>query len=160
MRFKVLSIISLLFLTSCTSSNGGFPTNFSAILLQDSLINSSKEEINLNIFNTEISLKPNQVAKISICQMNPYNEEAIIFEIYENENNYNYSLHEIEWKYSLSFIDIYMNFYEKTNEEFNKIFFSYAFQNEIPNYEDYFPLVFGSNNYFVYFNNEYAYIGG
>lgn len=116
MRFKVLSIISLLFLTSCASSNVGFPTNFSAILLQDSLINSSKEEIDLNIFNTEISLKPNQVAKIPICQMNPHNKEAIIFEIYENENDYDYSFHEIEWKYSQSFIDIYMNFYEKTNE--------------------------------------------
>ena len=47
MKFKILSIISLLFLTSCAPSNVGFSTNFSAILLQDSLINSSNEEINL-----------------------------------------------------------------------------------------------------------------
>ena len=158
MRFKFLSIISLLFLTSCASSNVGFPTNFSAILLQDSLINSSKEEIDLNIFNTEISLKPNQVAKISICQMNPYNKEAIIFEICENENNYDYSLHEIEWKYSQSFIDIYMNFYEKTNEEIDTIFFKFAFEKELNDYQNCFPLIFGTNNNFTYFNNENVYI--
>lgn len=158
MRFKVLSIISLLFLTSCAPSNVGFPTNFSAILLQDSLINSSKEEIDLNIFNTEISLKPNQVAKISICQMNPYNKEAIIFGIYENENNYDYSLHEIEWKYSQSFIDIYMNFYEKTNEEIDTIFLKFAFEKELNDYKNCFPLIFGSNNNYIYFNNENVYI--
>lgn len=158
MKFKILSIISLLFLTSCASSNAGFPTNFSAILLQDSLINSSNEEIDLNIFNTEISLKPNQVAKVSICQMNPYNKEAIIFEIYENENNYGYSLHEIERKYSQSFIDIYMNFYEKTREEIDTIFFKFAFENELNDYRNCFPLIFGSNNNFTYFNNENVYI--
>ena len=158
MKFKILSIISLLFLTSCAPSNVGFSTNFSAILLQDSLINSSNEEINLNIFNTEISLKPNQVTKISICQMNPYNEEAIIFEIYENENDYGYSLHEIEWKYSQSFIDIYMNFYEKTNEEIDTIFFKFAFEKELNDYQNCFPLIFGSNNNFTYFNNENIYI--
>jgi len=158
MRFKVLSIISLLFLTSCASSNGGFPTNFSAILLQDSLINSSKEEIDLNIFNTEISLKPNQIAKISICQMNPYNKEEIIFEIYENVNDYDYSFHEIEWKYSQSFIDIYMNFYEKTNEEIDTIFLKFAFEKELNDYKNCFPLIFGSSNNFTYFNNENVYI--
>lgn len=158
MKFKIFSIISLLFLTSCASSNVGFPTNFSAILLQDSLINFSNEEINLNIFNTEISLKPNQVAKISICQMNPYNEEAIIFEIYENENNYDYSLYKIAWTYSQSFIDIYMNFYEKTNEEIDTIFFKFAFENELNDYQNCFPLIFGSNNNFTYFNNENVYI--
>lgn len=158
MRFKVLSIISLLFLTSCASSNVGFPTNFSAILLQDFLTNSSKEEIDLNIFNTEISLKPKQVAKISICQMNPYYKEAIIFEIYENENNYDYSLHEIEWKYSQSFIDIYMNFYEKTNEEIDTIFFKFTFEKELNDYQNCFPLIFGTSNNFTYFNNENVYI--
>ena len=102
--------------------------------------------------------KPNQVAKISICQMNPYNKEAIIFEIYENENNYDYSLHEIEWKYSQSFIDIYMNFYEKTNEEIDTIFFKFAFEKELNDYKNCFPLIFGSNNNFTYFNNENVYI--
>lgn len=158
MKFKILPIISLLFLTSCAPSNVGFPTNFSAILLQDSLINSSKEEINLNIFNTEILLKPNQVAKISICQMNPYNEETIIFEIFENENNYDYSLQEIKWKYSLSFIDIYMNFYQKTSEEIDTIFFKFAFEKELNDYQNCFPLIFGTSNNFTYFNNENVYI--